>query len=108
MGIRDSLYSLWREAADHCSDCRRVVRQCVVGCSQRVFCRDCRDCDLRYHAEEDADVCGRSSALRHGAAGVPLAHRGECPAFYVGTRLVLYQESGYCDPIGDDLCMVYF
>ena len=42
--------------------------------------------------------CRRSRSLRHGAARLPLAHRGQRAAQHVGARLVLHQEGRHHHP----------
>ena len=64
----------------------------------RLLHRHGRHHHLRHHAEEDQDVCRRSRSLRHGAARLPLAHRGQRPAQHVGARLVLHQEGRHHHP----------
>ena len=78
-----------------------------MGFHLRLFHRHGGHHHFRHHAEKDPDVCGRPRPLCDGAARLPLAHRGECPAFHVGARLVLHQKGRYHHPAFHHLCMVH-
>ena len=62
---------------------------------------------LRHHAEENQDVCRRSRTLRHGAARLPLAHRGQRAAQHVGAGLVLHQEGWHHHSAVHHRCVVH-
>ena len=61
----------------------------------------------RYHAQEDEDVRGRTCAVRHGAARIPLADARQRAALDVGTRLVVHQKGGNHHPAVHDPRLVH-